>query len=520
MSGPRGTIVNQGGLQDDRERTSPLIAGLRACVGPGEPEKIDQAGAASSYGHDPLLEGALWTVARIGHVFPVHSCDASGLCSCRKTGCPSPGKHPRIQDWSSKASSDPDTVRAWWRRWPAANMGVPTGAVSGIVVLDVDGEIGAASLAELERKHGPLPKTFSSLTGGGGQHFLFLHNPRHPIRNKARFLGFAGIDVRGDGGYVVVPPSIHASGRSYTWKPRSGPHDPDVPLAELPEWMLPSASGGADGSTGSPRLAPAVGEEIPEGMRHDTLMSIAGSMRRRGLGASEIEPTLLAVNANRCRPSLDRAEVHAIAEGVSQYPNVIEPPRSSAAVCVRGSNWLCDASITLADLAARKPEPPPSLLGDGLLPIGGLALLTGRPGLGKTWAILDLGLSVAAGKPWLGKVPTGSPRRVGLALFELPSWSLLPRVRAVSAARGLGLEVLANVSILTPDAIGCASINVLDARVETALREWARRFDLVVLDALQRTHTVPENDADKMGPVLGIRPAADGGRSRRPSRPP
>lgn len=103
-----------------------------------------------------------------------------------------------------------DEVVAWWRQWPAANIGVVTGAVSGLIVLDIDGEAGEASLARC----GPLPLTPMVRTGKG-RHIYFAH-PGAVIRNFARKL--PGLDLRGDGGYVVAPPSLHASGARYTWE--------------------------------------------------------------------------------------------------------------------------------------------------------------------------------------------------------------------------------------------------------------------------------------------------------------
>jgi hypothetical protein len=125
-----------------------------------------------------------------------------------------------------------DQVRRWWRRWPDANVGVVTGAVSGLVVLDVDPRHGGdESLAVLEGIHGTLPRTVESLTGGGGQHLYFRHpGTVVPSRSIA-----PGLDIKGDGGLVVSPPSQHISGRVYRWEPGCAPGE--VPLADLPRWL-------------------------------------------------------------------------------------------------------------------------------------------------------------------------------------------------------------------------------------------------------------------------------------------
>jgi hypothetical protein len=125
-----------------------------------------------------------------------------------------------------------DQIQRWWRRWPDANVGIVTGAVSGLVVLDVDPRKGGGDLlAALEDVHGALPRTVESLTGGGGQHFYFRHpGASVPSRSIA-----SGLDIKGDGGLVVSPPSGHVSGRVYVWE--SGCAPSDVPLADLPGWL-------------------------------------------------------------------------------------------------------------------------------------------------------------------------------------------------------------------------------------------------------------------------------------------
>ncbi len=126
----------------------------------------------------------------------------------------------------------PEQVRRWWRRWPEANVGVVTGKVSGLVVLDVDPRHGGGeSLAALETIYGPVPHTVESLTGGGGQHLYFRHpGTVVPCRSIA-----PGLDVKGDSGLVVCPPSAHVSGRAYAWEAGCAPGD--VPVADLPWWI-------------------------------------------------------------------------------------------------------------------------------------------------------------------------------------------------------------------------------------------------------------------------------------------
>lgn len=165
------------------------------------------------------------------HVLPLHQPAGAGGCSCPGgAACTSPAKHPRNSHGVREASADPATVARWWQRWPGANVGVATGRVSGVLVIDVDDRHGGReSLASLERRHGPLPG--ARVVTGGGLH-IWTAAPERSIANSAGRLG-PGIDVRGDGGYVVAPPSVHHSGALYRWE-GAGPSS----LEPAPDWLV------------------------------------------------------------------------------------------------------------------------------------------------------------------------------------------------------------------------------------------------------------------------------------------
>lgn len=167
--------------------------------------------------------------ARTGRaVFPCHTPSPSG-CSCHRTDCSSPGKHPRTSNGLRDATTDNGVVERWWRRWPDANVGVVTGRTSGFVVIDIDPDHGGVdSMRRLVAEHGPLPSGPRVRTGSGGWHVLFAW-PGHEVRNSAGHLG-PGVDVRGDGGYVIGPPSLHSAGDRYVWS-RGGE------LPAMPDWL-------------------------------------------------------------------------------------------------------------------------------------------------------------------------------------------------------------------------------------------------------------------------------------------
>lgn len=213
-------------------------------------------------------------------------------------------KRPLVA-WQAYQTAPPteDEVRAWFARWPDANVAIVTGRVSGLVVLDVDPQHeGEASLAELEREHGPLPMTVEAVSGGGGRHLYFAH-PGGEIHNRA---GLApGIDLRGDGGLIVAPPSIHPSGRPYRWRPG---HDPDhMRLAPLPHWLY-----APEGPRRGHPLAywrSLIAQGVPEGQRNSTIASLAGHLLWHGVDPDVVAELLLCWNRERCQPPLSDEEV-------------------------------------------------------------------------------------------------------------------------------------------------------------------------------------------------------------------
>ena len=170
-------------------------------------------------------------------VLPLQWVTDGGLCACDGSGCRAPGKHPAsnlVPHGLRDATTDAQIIEGWWTAKPLANIGVVTGAVSGFIAIDIDPRHGGdTTLNELVAKHGDLPDTGVQLTGGGGRHLLYRHPGRRiPSRQNV----WPGIDVKGDGGYIVVEPSVHVSGNRYAWEPSN--HPDKVAVAEAPEWLL------------------------------------------------------------------------------------------------------------------------------------------------------------------------------------------------------------------------------------------------------------------------------------------
>ena len=261
-----------------------------------------------------MLEQALWYASRGMAVFPLYGI-LGGQCTCGRRDCRNPGKHPRTKNGLKDATCDPSQIRLWWKMWPHSNIGIATGAASGVVVLDVDnhGISGSDTLSEWESEQGELPETWMVLTGGGGIHYFFAKPPALTIKNRAGVL--PGLDIRGDGGYVVAPPSVHASGHTYTWEVNHDPTSADVPLAPLPDALCRLAIGSQD-----MRPPFELPNTVSKGSRNDTMFRLAASLRAKGLSETAILAAVRAENSRVCVPPLPDAELTLIASSASRYP--------------------------------------------------------------------------------------------------------------------------------------------------------------------------------------------------------
>ena len=266
-----------------------------------------------------LLEEALSYAAHGWAVFPCHwpvVKDGLTLCSCGlppgkgKGFCSSLGKHPRTAHSFYDATRDERSINEWWGRAPYANIGLATGEINNILVLDVDPPHGGdTSLLQLEAAHGPLPNTLRANTGSGGQHIIFQHV--EGLSNCVGAIG-GGLDIRTQGGYIVVAPSLHASGRRYEWAN-------DTPICSAPSWLIEEIkkTGGAaptpeEGTRIQYDYWSRIANGVKEGERHVMILKLAGLLvGARRLPAILSLSLLRAYNKEYCRPPLPDNEVDA-----------------------------------------------------------------------------------------------------------------------------------------------------------------------------------------------------------------
>jgi hypothetical protein len=236
---------------------------------------------------------------RFGAKVPVFPCKAD--------------KTPYTTNGHLDATTDRARIHAWWNRYPGANPAMPTGERSGVFVLDVDADKwGFGSLEALEEEHGKLPPTFTVKTGSGGLHHYFRLPADVEIRNSAGKLG-RGVDVRGEGGYVLLPSSTTEG----TYEVLENPG-----IADAPAWLVallrePSVSEISDHrQRRSAVSATAEGPPILEGERDNTLASIAGKLHDGTRTLTDLEAELLEINEARCVPPLPERQVLKVARSI------------------------------------------------------------------------------------------------------------------------------------------------------------------------------------------------------------
>jgi hypothetical protein len=230
--------------------------------------------------------------------------------------CAPCGKVPATPHGCRDATKDIAQIAGWWRQNPSYNVAVATGPISKVFVLDVDGHDAEASLRKLEGQYGALPETVESITPRGRHIFFRCENGA--IRNSAGAIA-PGLDIRGDGGYVVLPPSIHPSGRPYVWSVDSGDH-----FAEAPAWLSNLISGKANGICQRQSKSPEhwhriLRNTVRNGARNTTLTSICGKLLRTGVTElALLFDVMCCVNLARCEVPLSESEVHTLVASVAR----------------------------------------------------------------------------------------------------------------------------------------------------------------------------------------------------------
>jgi KaiC/GvpD/RAD55 family RecA-like ATPase len=454
-----------------------------------------------------LTSAALYYASRGWRVFPI---------------TPRQKAPPLLNDWQHLASADAAKVKEWWRQFPEANIGIACGKESNLVVLDIDTDKGGAeSFMAMQVEHDRIPDSIEALTGGGGRHILFAH-PGPRIPNSASKLG-PGLDIRGDGGYIVAPPSVHPSGNRYEWEPSCKPSQ--TVLADMPEWMVkdlaekPLNITVVDGN--GRKLAPPVGEKINGGTRNATLTSLGGSMRRRGMDTDAIYAALWAENQNKCDPPLSADEVMNIAKSVGRYEPT-SPPNFQNSVGYNGNGnkakveprephnayEVADAFMDLLDHLDGRSVPTHILPIDksvGGLERQTLTILGARPSMGKSTLAWQIARNVAANKL--------KAYFFSLEMSETSLWAKAAcgvcgiRWRDVRNGDITDTQRSALIKAATDLTNSYGERLLIDDRVNTSETIWAcvekHKPDLVVVDHLRLVADQNDSEVQRLGAITG-----------------
>jgi hypothetical protein len=247
--------------------------------------------------------------------------DARKLGSRGMAISPCKGKIPLTPHGCLDATTDIAQIETWWAQWPDANIAIATGPRSGIWVLDIDADKGGEeSIKDLEQKHFAIPPTVESITGGGGRHLFFRlpdFDEAPEIKNSVGKLA-PGIDVRGDGGYVIAPPSIHPdSKRAYRWSV-----DCASEFADAPVWLIALIARAQFNVIEMPKMRDddwlaIVRDGVAEGSRNDSAASLSGYLLRRGVHAKVTFELLLAWDA-RNKPPLGEAVIERTVVSIAE----------------------------------------------------------------------------------------------------------------------------------------------------------------------------------------------------------
>lgn len=311
-----------------------------------------------------------------------------------ENGEKSAGKKPYISNWQKEATSNKEKITEWWTKWPAANIGIATGRKSqGLVVIDLDiddnkGINGYETLKEWQNEHGELPETWQSITGRGGYHLFYFDIEPH----KNRVGLYEGVDIRGEGGYIIAPPSVHANGHRYEWEQW---REDGVNVARVDGLVRKFINGPEPQRKESQNFHEP--EKIPSGKRVSSLIRLVGSLKAKGLENDSIMAAVKAENEAKCIPPLSDHELTK--EVFPALKRGWKTERSYTTTTEHGK--VTPKAVHSLDMLSINDveEKTPEWLISGYIPRHQITVMAGDGGAGKTTAWCDIAGSVSSGRP-------------------------------------------------------------------------------------------------------------------------
>jgi hypothetical protein len=424
--------------------------------------------------------------ARGWALFPCYEIRA-GQCSCSKgADCDSPGKHPRVSNGVNAATSDDFQITRWSEMYPHANWAVATGAISGVWVLDVDNKPdrrGTDSLNTwLQQMHFKLGETYLVATGGGGWHLYFRATDH--LGNRTNVL--SGVDVRGDGGYVLIAGSNHISGVPYTLSRETDPISADHRLIDLVQRQMPKPVATPPGAS--------VLDPVAEGERNDTLFRRACSLRRKT--GDDRKLVDMAIRTAGRESGLSDREIDTIMDSAFQQDHSDDLPAIFASAE--------PSRLNLRGASEVRNLPKPKYLIEGVMPMGGLFQVFGPTGEYKSFVMLDMLACIANGLPWMGhEVTAAGP--VAFVLGEggydagvrVEAWML---AHPEASDERIVYSIEEQIDLLNDSAVEAIMEDLEEYRLtHFAAEPWR----MIVFDT-QADH-MPSGDEDKAGDITRLK---------------
>jgi len=391
---------------------------------------------------------------------------------------------PLLKEWQKHASCDPDQILNWYENHKNCNWAPATGCASGYFIVDADAETGRNTVLEWKNLYGDewFDTTFAVETGNGFQHYA-AWPPGADIRNSAKKVA-PGIDIRGENGYGLIPPSIHPSGKAYRFL--NGENAPVLPLpaALLEKLEIIAPANDVDDTS---RRGFEIPHLLPEGSRDSVVHKMASHLRRRGYPPDVIRVAIGTYNLNHCEPPMSEAQVEKIYQSVLKYkPGVAVPEK----VAVRGPDLLC-----LADVQPKAV----SWLWRNYIPRKMLSMISGDPGCGKTWLALAIIAAFTQGRvPFLGEAI--EPFNVlYLSVENVPDCVIRPRLDALEGNASRFHLLRGYECGEERGGIRLDDVEVLEAALEET------RAKLIVVDPIQSYLAgIDAHRANETRPVLDV----------------
>jgi hypothetical protein len=423
-------------------------------------------------------------------LFPCHHI-SDGVCSCGDMNCDSPGKHPRTANGVKAATGNLDQLRSWWQQFPGCNWGLATGQPSGVVVIDIDQRKGGFdSFDEYEqnrRAPGDFGSTLVAATGGGGRHILLKPPPGVQVKNRVNWR--PGVDIRGDGGYVILAPGNHISGGFYEWV-NWGTSVMDAPE----DWLRDAGTGGGSNSGDSSIKDLTVDSflgGIEEGARDDTLFKMACRLRRQlNDNRAAVTILVLAAAANSSPPfpekdALKKIEQAFLQDHSDEYRSPFGAPDSMA-------------SYSLADVARSMEGERIDWLIKGVWLTGGYGMVAGAEKTLKSYLTILFALSVASGRAIRPEWEVNKARPVLVFTGEGGRKLWLRRARHLGSVLNLSRADVDALPVVIIDGIQPLSSQAFESTL-TAQIAGTPELGLVIIDPF---YSYQGEDAAQAGNVM------------------